>query len=280
MPRGYTMSLAFPPFTRWVKRLILANAIVFFALVLLRAFADTAYYELVRDLGLLPAAVLSGYVWQLITYAFLHSGLFHLLFNMLALWMFGSQLESDWGGRRFLEFFFFCVLGAALCTVGVAYTGFLGVTPRTLTVGSSGGIYGILVAFGILYGDRELFLFPLPFTIKAKYVVIGLIFIALVGAFQDAGGIANVAHLGGALFGFIYLKAIPRRGLAFVSSERYFGLRNAYYRWKRRRAARKFEVYMRKYDREVYFDEYGNYRGSEQPPKEKKNGESKSGWVN
>jgi membrane associated rhomboid family serine protease len=193
--------------------------------------------------------------------------------------MYGSQLEMDWGGKRILEFYFFCVVGAALCTVAVAYTGFMGVTPGTTTIGSSGGIFGILVAFGVLYGDRELFLFPLPFTIKAKYVVIGLIFIALVGAFQDAGGIANVAHLGGALFGYVYLKLMPRRGLALATSERYFGLRNAYYRWKRRRAARKFEVYMRKYDREVYFDEYGNYRGSE-PPKEKKNGESKSGWVN
>ena len=88
-----------------------------------------------------------------------------------------------------------------------------------LTVGSSGGVYGILMAFGMLYGDQELFMFPLPFTIKAKYVVIGLIFIALVGAFQDAGGIANVAHLGGALFGFIYLKVIPRRGLALATSD-------------------------------------------------------------
>jgi hypothetical protein len=122
-------------------------------------------------------------------------------------------------------------------------------------------------------------MFPLPFLIKAKYMVAVLIFIALAGALQNAHtpgqSVAYFAHLGGALFGFIYLKFMPRRGLASATSERYFGLRNAYYRWKRRRAARKFEVYMRKHDKQDYFDEYGNYR-----PPDKKNGGPKSPWVN
>src|SRR5439155_21577195 len=172
--------------------------------------------------------VVHGHLWQLVTYSFLHAGLFHLLFNMLALWMFGSQFESDWGGRHFSEFYFFCVVGAALVTVAIAYTGFPLVGPHTPTVGASGGIYGILLAFGVLYGDREIMLFPLPFLIKAKYFVIGLIFIALIGALSDVGGVANVAHLGGALFGYIYLKLVPRRGLSFAASEQYFGIRNTY----------------------------------------------------
>ena len=101
----------------------------------------------------------------------------------------------------------------------------------------------------------------------------------IVATFQPSqGGVANFAHLGGLFFGFLYLKLLPKRGLAYGASERYFSVRNFYYRWKRRRAARKFEVYMRKQDRPLSgtFDEHGNYI----PPDDKKNGGSKSGWVN
>jgi hypothetical protein len=114
---------------------------------------------------------------------------------------------------------------------------------------------------------------------KAKYMVAIIIFIALVGALQDAGGVANIAHLGGLLFGFVYVKFLPRQGLRFLFSERYYSLRNSYYRWKRRRAARKFEVYMRKHNREDYFDEYGNYRDPTAKDKKKGDGESRGGWV-
>ena len=115
-----------------------------------------------------------------------------------------------------------------------------------------------------------------------KYLVAILGFIALIGALDDhvkgGGGTAHIAHLGGLLFGYLYLKFIPRRGLSFAFSERYFGLRNAYHKWKRRQAAKKFEVYMRKHNQEPgnYFDEYGNFK----PPddSEKKNG-GKGGWV-
>jgi membrane associated rhomboid family serine protease len=263
-----------------VKWLVIVNGVIFFLMVVLGASSALARGYILAYAGLLPQAVTHGFIWQVVTYSFLHAGLFHLLFNMLALWMFGSQLESDWGGKQFLEFYFFCVVGAALVTIGISYTGLLGISPHTLTIGSSGGIYGILLAFGVLYGDRELMMFPLPFLIKAKYFVIGIIFIALIGALSDAGGVANFAHLGGALFGYIYLKMAPRRGLSFAASESYFGVRNSYYRWKRRRAAKKFQVYMRKQGHDVYFDEYGNYRGPGSSPPEKKNGESKSGWVN
>ena len=132
----------------------------------------------------------------------------------------------------------------------------------------------------MLYGDREIFLFPFPFSIKAKYLVAIIIFVVVVATFQPSqSGVANSAHLGGLLFGFLYVRFVPGRGLLFGFSERYFGLRNDYYRWKRRRAAKKFEVYMRQHDRDVHFDEHGNYI----PPDDdvrKGNGGSKSGWVN
>jgi len=276
-----TMSLSFPPFTKGIKWLLIINGVIF--LITALAGRSTVGGYITALFALIPVMVTHGYVYQVVTYAFLHSGLSHILFNMLALWMFGSQFEMDWGTKRFLEFYFFCVIGAALTTIAVSYAGVLGLNPAVPTVGSSGGIYGILLAFGIIYADREIMLFPLPFTIKAKYFVIGLVFIAVYLSISGPAGVAYVAHLGGLVFGFIYLRLLRRRGFVGGFSERYYGARNWYYRWKRRRAARKFEVYMRKHDRSEYFDEYGNYRDpkSTDAPPEKGNGEHRrGGWVN
>ena len=285
MYRGRTLSLSLPPFTRAVKWLVITNAAVYLLLELLKAVLPNLGGELTLVLALIPAAVMHGWIFQLVTYSFVHAGVLHILFNMLGLWMFGAQLESDWGYKRFLEFYFFCVIGAALTTIAVSYTGLGGVVPSTPTVGASGGVLGILMAFGMLYGNQEIMLFPIPISIRAKYFVAGVAFITLVEAISASGAgrgsnVAYIAHLGGLLFGFIYVKFVPKRGLAFGTTERYFGVRNSYYRWKRRRAARKFEVFMRKQNRTVSgtFDENGNYI----PPDDldKKNGGSKSGWVN
>ena len=281
--RGRTFSLSLPPFTKAVKWLVIINAAVFLLKVLLAwlapNFVDYATYEL----ALVPELVVRGRLWQLFTYSFLHASPSHIFFNMLWLWWFGAQLELDWGHRKFLEFYTFCVIGAAIVTVIISFTGVAGVQPTRPTEGASGGIFGILMAFAMLYGEQEIWLFPIPFSVKAKYFVAGVAFFTLVGAIMAAGprrgdSVAYVAHLGGLLFGFLYVKFIPRRGLSLSASERYFGIRNSYYRWKRRRAARKFEVYMRQHDRQVHFDEHGNYV----PPDDdrKGNGGGKSGWVN
>ncbi len=286
-----SMGLSFPPFTPAVKQLLIACCAIFLLFALFNAIDSTALMAgwLYGHLGLEGAAVVHGEVWQLVTYSFLHYGLLHLLFNMLALWMFGAQLELDWGYSLFMQFYFFCVIGAALTTVAVSFTGILGVSPRTLTVGASGGIFGLLLAFGMLHGDSEVMLFPLPFLIKAKYFVIGIIGLAMYGALSSAHTLgqstAYMAHLGGLLFGYLFLKFVPRRGFAYATSERYYGLRNSYYKWKRRRAARKFEVYMRKHDRndyrhDDYFDEHGNFKDPNTSGAGKKNGEGRSGWVN
>jgi membrane associated rhomboid family serine protease len=274
------MTLSLPPFTRAVKWLVIINAAIYLLEALLGAFNLVSGGTVNLFFGLVPLMVVHGWLWQLVTYMFIHAGLFHVLFNMLAVWMFGGMLESDWGSKRFLEFYFFCGVGAALITIGISFTHVLGMSPSQATVGASGAVYGILMAFGILYGEQEIFMFPLPFMIKAKYFVAILIFIAIAGAVTDVGGMANFAHLGGLLFGWLYVKHGPRRGLGVSFSERYYGLRNRYFKWKRRRAARKFEVYMRKHSddpKRQYFDEYGNYRGHEEP---KKDDHGKSGWVN
>ncbi|MFZ0800199.1 MAG: rhomboid family intramembrane serine protease [Terriglobales bacterium] len=278
MSRGQTISFSFPPFTGWVKRIILTCTGIYLFQVVVPLFSRSAVALMREWFALIPIDVMYGQVWQLVTYSLLHAGFSHLFFNMLTLWFIGAYLERDWGSRRFIECYIFCVVGAALVTIAVSYTHFLGMDPRTGTVGASGGIFGLLMAFGILYADQEMYLFPLPFRIKAKYLVGIWVVVAIIAVFEPTGEVAVFAHLGGLFFGFLWVKFMPSRGMGYAASERYFGVRNSYYRWKRRRAARKFEVYMRDHDSKVTFDEHGNYV----PPddNDKPNGGSKSGWVN
>jgi membrane associated rhomboid family serine protease len=271
------MTLSLPPFTRAVTWLIGINTGIF---LLMELFARSSTAKnIVSYCVLVPNDVVRrGFIWQLVTYAFFHEGLAHWLFNMIALWMFGSALENAWGSRRFLELYFVGVIGAAVTTVALSYGGILG-RPSTQTLGASGGIFAVLIAFGILFADNEIMMFPFPFTIKAKYFVGILIVVTLALAMSGGGGVAYVAHLGGMFFGWLYVRRGPKPALVNVGfSEHYYGWRNSYYRWKRRRAARKFEVYMRQHDRDVHFDEHGNYI----PPDDtrKGNGGGKSGWVN
>jgi membrane associated rhomboid family serine protease len=261
-----------------VKRIILTCTGIYLVQKILEVAFNIPFRRSEDWFALVPVDVLHGEIWQLVTYSLAHASFGHLFFNMLTLWFIGAYLERDWGARRFIECYTFCVVGAALVTIAIAYTHFLGASPATGTVGASGGIFGLLMAFGILYADQEMFLFPLPFSIKAKYLVGIWVVVAIVAVFEPANGVAVFAHLGGLLFGFLWVKFLPSRGLSYAASERYFSVRNSYYRWKRRRAARKFQVYMRDHDRKVTFDEHGNYV----PPddNDKPNGGSKSGWVN
>jgi membrane associated rhomboid family serine protease len=289
MARGGSMTnFGFPPFTRAVKALIIVNVAVFLAMLLLSLTVPRSALFINAYLPLNPSELVHGQLWQIVTYAFLHGGLMHLLFNMLGLWMFGSQFEIDFGTRKFYEFYFWCVAGAALTTVAVGALGLLayqalpiplfGVMARiwlTSTIGASGGVYGLLIAFGMLNGDRQIYMFPLPIAIKARIFVAIWLFIAFVNAFGGSNGVAEFAHLGGALFGWLYLRFVPRYGLQTAASEGLFGIRNRYYRWKRRKAAKKFEVYMRNSRRDDYFDEHGNYH----PPSVDKNDDD-SKWIN
>jgi membrane associated rhomboid family serine protease len=262
-----------------VKRIILTCTGIYLFQVAVPLLSRDAVVLMREWFALIPVDVVRhGEIWQLFTYSLLHSTFSHVFFNMLTLWFIGAYLERDWGSRRFIECYVFCVVGAALVTIAVAYIHFMGMDPRNGTVGASGGIFGLLMAFGILYADQEMFLFPLPFRIKAKYLVGIWVMVAIIAVFEPSQGVAVFAHLGGLFFGYLWVKFMPPRGISYAASEGYFGVRNSYYRWKRRRAARKFEVYMRDHNRKVTFDEHGNYI----PPddNDKPNGGSKSGWVN
>lgn len=151
-------------------------------------------------LGLVPVLVWKKYFfWQLVTYLFLHGGVTHLLFNLLALWMFGGELENYWGARKFLIYFFFCGIGAAISSVLFNPYQFIPI------IGASGAIYGILLAFGWLFPNRPIyiyFLFPIP----AKYMVIIYGLIELFASMEGTGGgIAHLTHLGGLVFGVFYM---------------------------------------------------------------------------
>ncbi len=277
---GEPMTLSLPPFTKAVTWLLGINTGIFLLRYLLELFDLPAKGFAIVYLSLIPVQVVAhGWVWQLLTYSFLHFEFMHWFGNMLGLWMFGSAIEGAWGTRRFLELYFFGVVGAALTTIAFSYPHLLG-SPATPTVGASGGVFAILIAFGMLFGDQEIMMIPFPFLIKAKYFVGILIVVTLAFAMAGGGQVAYVAHLGGLFFGWLYVRRGPKPALVNVGlAERYYGMRNSYYRWKRRRAARKFEVYMSKHDRQVHFDEHGNYIPPDDDPR-KGNGGGKSGWVN
>jgi len=274
------MTLSFPPFTRAVIWLLGINTAVFLGL---SAFASRAVIQWVYlNLGLVPEMTVFHFaIWQVVTYSFIHVNIWHWFGNMLGIWMFGATFESAWGMRRFLELFFVGVIGAALTTIVLSFAHIL-ISPDVPTVGASGGVFAILMAYGMVFGENEIMMIPFPFLIKAKYFVLILIAVTVALAISGGGTTAYLAHLGGLFFGYLYVKFAPGRGIAgrFSLSEWYYGLNNSYYRWKRRRAAKKFEVYMRRHEgRDVHFDEHGNYIPPEDDVR-KGNGGDKSGWVN
>ncbi len=258
MPRTAGI-MAFPEFRGFTRRLILWNIGIFFFLLVLGFVARGAAAVIVGYAALSPALVAHGYLWQLVTYSFLHAGIFNTALEMLSLWFLGSFLESFHGARWMGELYFASVIGAGIAAVALslALAPSLGLIAVPLT-GCFGGIFGLLIAFGVLHGDMEFMLFPLPIQIKARYLAAVYLLIAFASFFLS-DRIFALAQLGGALSGYVYIKMAPRSGLFSGVSERYFGIRNRYYKWKRRRAARKFEVYMRKQNREVHFDHEGRY---------------------
>jgi len=202
-----------------VLNLIIINALVYFAQM---AFGGSASPNQVDDLFALhhyKSEVFRPY--QLITRMFMHRGIFHLLFNMFALWMFGSLVERVWGPKRFLIFYLMCGLGAGLAQMGSYIFDFWQIDHlnlaveeiaqyqeilrRVSTVGASGAIMSVLAAFGYLFPNKELIIFPIPVPVKAKWAVIGMIALDAFGGVVKVPGdnIAHFAHIGGAVIGLL-----------------------------------------------------------------------------
>jgi len=145
------------------------------------------------------AAIPGFWPWQIVSYSFLHGSFWHLFFNMFVLWMFGVQVENHWGSQRFGSFYFLCVIGAAV-------THLLFVTTPVPTIGASGGVYGVLLAFGMMFPNQPIYLYFL-FPIRAKWFVIGIGALELYSAVTGtAAGVANFAHLGGMVFGLLLIQ--------------------------------------------------------------------------
>jgi len=204
----------FPPVIKW---LLITNAAVFVLLGMggkLFTFDGMpleiffTYY-----LGLLPLGH-GFYLWQLITYQFMHANFTHLLYNMFGLWMFGMEVEHVWGSRRFLGFYLVCGVAAGISQLILAPllepASVISVSGAGIpTVGASGAVYAVLVAFGMMFPDRYIYLyFLLP--VKAKYFIFGLIALGVL-SIGDQGTIANLAHLGGAAAGYVYVLYVARR---------------------------------------------------------------------
>ncbi len=204
------------------KNLLIINVLVFLASYVLKGYG----MDLNNMFGLHFILASDFRIYQLVTYMFLHGGFEHLFFNMFAVWMFGRILEHVWGPKRFLFYYFVCGVGAGLCQELMQYIdyvvelapyarvdmggGFIVSMGEYLnymnTVGASGAVYGILLAFGMLFPNEQMFIFPLPVPIKAKYFVVGYAVIELVlGLTNQGGNIAHFAHLGGMLFGFLLI---------------------------------------------------------------------------
>ena len=203
-----------------VKNLLIINVLCFFGMVVARKYGID-----VNDLFGLHFFKASDFnAGQLITYMFLHANFQHIFFNMFAVWMFGRVLENVWGPKRFLTFYLVCGVGAGLVQELVQYIQYATVlsdyervdigsmvVPMSdylnlmTTVGASGAVYGILLAFGMLFPNSQMFVFPLPVPIKAKYFVIGYAVIEIFAGMHGADNVAHFAHLGGMLFGLILI---------------------------------------------------------------------------
>jgi membrane associated rhomboid family serine protease len=195
--RTISYSKYFPTGVKW---LIISNTVVSVVYFLSEG---TALYTHLTTLFALwaEAAIRNLYIWQIFTYMFLHGGVLHLLLNMLALWFFGVQLERDWGTRRFLNYYFLCGMAAGGCVLAADFA--VG-SWDVVTIGSSGAVLGVLVAFGILYPEQVFLRF-----FKGKYITYMVMIYAGIELLMTLGPytrVSTVAHLGGMAFGYLYLK--------------------------------------------------------------------------
>jgi membrane associated rhomboid family serine protease len=241
-PHASSFSFGPGPISTTLKALIAANVVAF----LVTSFIPT----LLDYLGLVPTLVLHQFwVWQLATYMFLHGGIFHIVFNMLALWMFGAELERIWGTRYFLKFYFVTGIGAGALTVlfSLLPFAFAHQVQRSVIIGASGAIYGLLLAYAMYFPDRPIYMY-FVFPIPAKIFVAIMGAIAFFSSLSESGGVANATHIGGLVVAYFFLKGARIHPISEVKYR--------YLKWKINRVRKKFDVYSggraNDYDRNVH----------------------------
>jgi membrane associated rhomboid family serine protease len=240
----YASSFSFGPgpLSMALKVLIASNVMMFLITSIVR--------DVVPYLGLVPTLVLHRFwVWQVATYMFLHGGIFHIVFNMLALWMFGAELERIWGTRYFLKFYFVTGIGAGFLTVlfSTLPFGFAQQIQQSIVIGASGAIYGLMLAYALYFPDRPIYMY-FVFPIPARIFVAIMGAIAFFSSLSETGGVANATHLGGLLVAYVFLKGAKIHPLSEVKYR--------YLKWKINRVRKKFDVYSggraNDYDRRVH----------------------------
>jgi membrane associated rhomboid family serine protease len=279
MPRNTSATMGFPRFSGAVRNLVLINTAVFIVLLLLMSFArDQAQWILARGL-LSPEAIKHGWIWQFFTYGFLHVEPLNFLFSMLGIYFIGSAVEAQTGPKRFVELYLVSLVGAGLFGFVLSLTG---VVAQGAAVGSGPAANALLMVFYLLYRDARVMPMFIPIPIPIKYIV--MFTAAVEGAYLLLShfSLFYMVQLLGLGTGYLWYRFMWRRLNIFgFFGDQAASFQNSYHRWKRRRAGKKFQVYMKKHNQDAkdYFDEYGNFR----PPddKDKKNGGSTGGgWVN
>jgi len=274
MARNTSFEMGLPPFRGAVREIILGSAAIYIVLLLLQAF-DKPLGDTILILGtLVPDAILHGWVWQFVTYAFMYVDPMDFVLSLVGIYFLGYSVEERIRRRRFYALFFGSVVFSAL--IGFALS-FAPVIAKGPAYGYGAAANAILMVFYLYNRDAPIMLFPIPIQIPVKWIVIGIGAIETAYLLLYRFALFYCIALLGLGVGYVWYKLFLTRRTSFGFAERFYGVKNSYYRWKRRRAARKFEVYMRKHDQVVHFDEHGNYIP---PDDDKKNGGGKSGWVN
>src|SRR5215469_9030543 len=279
--RRSTFEMGFPPFRGAVRQIVLASVAIYVVILLLFSFKPEVGQALVVLGSLRPQAIEHGWFWQVVTYSFVYVDPLDFVLSLLGVYFLGWAVEERIGSSRFYALFFGSSALAGIAGFGLFALG-SGLHLATFAQGAASGCgaaaNAILMVFYLFNRGAPLMLFPIPIQIPAKWIVLFTAAIETAYLLLNHFALFYFVLLLGLGAGYVWYSLFLTRRSSVQISERFYGLRNSYYRWKRRRAARKFEVYMRDHNRTVTFDEHGNYI----PPEDsdKKNGGSKSGWVN
>ena len=275
MPRNTSFQMGFPPFRGAVRQIILASVAIYVVILLLLSFAPGSGQALLA-LGILdPGHLRQGALWQLVTYAFMYVDPLQFVLSLLGIYFLGGAVEDRIGSGRFYGLFFGSVILSAIAGFVLSLSGLVA---QGVAMGSGAAANAILMVFYLFNRGAPIMLFPIPIQIPVKWIVLFTAAIEVAYLLLSHFALFYFILLLGLGAGYVWYALFLTRRPTIGIFEKYFSFRNSYYRWKRRRAARKFEVYMRDHDRTVTFDEHGNYIPPDEP--DKKNGGSKSGWVN
>jgi membrane associated rhomboid family serine protease len=266
--------MGFPPFRGAVRQIVLASLAIYIVILLLMSFAAPTG-QLVLALGRLsPEAIHHGWLWQFVTYAFMYVDPMDFVLSLLGVYFLGSAVEQLVGSAKFYSLFFFSIILSAIAGFGLSLTG---VVAQGAAYGSGAAANAVLMVFYLFNRGAPIMLFPIPIQIPVKWIVLFAVAVETAYLLLNHFMLFYFVMLLGFGAGYVWFLAFAGGNVSLGVSERYFGFRNGYYRWKRKRAARKFALYMGKHDRKVTFDENGNYIP---PDDDQKNGGDKSGWVN